>query len=93
MVQMNGADASVALARGDVAAACAFGGPLQRMKEYGDELMTPAEQEAIGIRVFDVVSVTEDFANDHPELLRKFMEVTDQANAAYNAGFGPVRGD
>ena len=59
MVQMNGADASVALARGDVAAACAFGGPLQRMKEYGDELMTPAEQEAIGIRVFDVVSVTE----------------------------------
>jgi taurine transport system substrate-binding protein len=89
MVQMNGADASVALARGDVAAACAFGGPLQRMKEYGDELMTPAEQEAIGIRVFDVVSVTEDFANDHPELLRKFMEVTDQANAAYNADPAP----
>ena len=89
MVQMNGADASVALARGDVAAACAFGGPLQRMKEYGDELMTPAEQEAIGIRVFDVVSVTESFANDHPDLLKKFMEVTDQANAAYNADPGP----
>ena len=89
MVQMNGADASVALARGDVAAACAFGGPLQRMKEYGDELMTPAEQEAIGIRVFDVISVTESFANDHPDLLRKFMEVTDQANAAYNADSAP----
>ena len=89
MVQMNGADASVALARGDVAAACAFGGPLQRMKEYGDELMTPAEQEAIGIRVFDVVSVTEDFANDHPDLLKKFMQVTDEANAAYNADSGP----
>ena len=60
MVQMNGADASVALgARPTSHAACAFGGPLQRMKEYGDELMTPAEQEAIGIRVFDVVSVTE----------------------------------
>ena len=89
MVQMNGADASVALARGDVAAACAFGGPLQRMKEYGAELMTATEQEAIGIRVFDVVSATESFANDHSDLLRKFMEVTDQANAAYNADSAP----
>ena len=85
MVQMNGADAAVALTRGDVAAGCAFGGPLQRMKEVGAELMTAVEQEAIGIRVFDVISVTEDFANDHPELLKKFMAVTDEANAAYNA--------
>ena len=85
MVQMNGADAAVALARGDVTAGCAFGGPLQRMKEVGAELMTAAEQEAIGIRVFDVISVTEDFANDHPDLLKKFMAVTDEANAAYNA--------
>ncbi|MCY4549346.1 MAG: ABC transporter substrate-binding protein [Defluviicoccus sp.] len=83
MVQMNGADAAVALARGDVAAACAFGGPLQRMKEYGSELMTAKEQEAIGIRVFDVVSVTEKFAKEQPDLLKKFMSVTDQANAAY----------
>lgn len=85
MVQMNGADAAVALTRGDVTAGCAFGGPLQRMKEVGSVLMTAAEQEAIGIRVFDVVSVTEGFANDHPDLLRKFMEVTDRANAAYAA--------
>ena len=88
MVQMNGADAAVALARGDVAAGCAFGGPLQRMKEHGSELMTAAEQEAIGIRVFDVISVTESFANDHPDLLTKFMTVTDQANAAYGANPG-----
>ena len=88
MVQMNGADAAVALSRGDVAAGCAFGGPLQRMKEFGSELMTAAEQEAIGIRVFDVVSVTEDFAKDHPDLLTKFMAVTDQANAAYSADPG-----
>ena len=83
LVQMNGADAAVALARGDVAMGCAFGGPLQRMKEFGQELMTAGEQEAIGIRVFDVVSVTEDFAQDHPDLLRGFMDVTDRANAAY----------
>ena len=88
MVQMNGADASVALARGDVAVGCAFGGPLQRMKEVGSVLMTASEQEAIGIRVFDVVSVTESFANDHADLLTKFMQVTDQANAAYNENPG-----
>ena len=85
MVQMNGADAAIALGRGDVSMACAFGGPLQRMKEYGAELMTATEQEAIGIRVFDVVSVSEEFANEHSDLLMKFMEVTDRANAAYNA--------
>ena len=83
VVQMNGADAAVALQRGDVAMACAFGGPVQRMKEVGSELMTAEEQEEIGIRVFDVVSTTEQFAQAHPELLRKFMEVTDKANAAY----------
>lgn len=84
VVQMNGADAAVALTRGDVVMACAFGGPVQRMKEVGSELMTAEEQEAIGIRVFDVVSTTEQFAEQHPDLLRTFMEVTDKANAAYN---------
>lgn len=90
MVQMNGADAAVALARGDVVMACAFGGPLERMKEYGHELMTPEEQEAIGIRVFDVISVTESFMNEHPDLLKTFLRVTDEANKAYNANPEPM---
>jgi taurine transport system substrate-binding protein len=85
MVQMNGADAAVAFARGDIAMGCAFGGPMLRMLESGNLLMTAAEQEAIGIRVFDVVSVTEEFMNDHGDLLQKFMDITDRANAAYNA--------
>lgn len=84
LVQMNGADAAVAFARGDIAMGCAFGGPMLRMKESGEYLMTAAEQEAIGIRVFDVISVTEDFAKSNPELVQKFMDVTDEANAAYN---------
>ena len=83
MVQMNGADAAVAFARGDIVMGCAFGGPMLRMKEQGEWLMTAAEQEAIGIRVFDVISVTEDFAKKHPKLVQKFMDVTDKANAAY----------
>ncbi|MEC5325202.1 taurine ABC transporter substrate-binding protein [Aurantimonas sp. A3-2-R12] len=86
LVQMNGADAAIALGRGDVAMGCAFGGPLQRMKEYGKVLMTAAEQEEIGIRVFDVISVTKEFAEESPDLLRKFMAVTSKANEAYAAG-------
>ncbi len=83
MVQMNGADAAVAFARGDIVMGCAFGGPMLRMKETGEYLMTAEEQEAIGIRVFDVISVTDEFATEHPDLVQKFMDVTDAANAAY----------
>ena len=85
IVEMNGSDAADALERGQVAMACAFGGPLARMRELGDELMSAAEQEAIGIRVFDVVVVPEEFVDQHPDLIRKFLGVTDQANAAYRA--------
>lgn len=85
LVQMNPADAAVALVRGDVAMGCAFGGSLDRMKTVGKPLMTGAEQEAIGINTFDIISVTEDFAKDHPELVKTFLRVTDEANAAYGA--------
>ena len=85
IVQMNGADAAVALVRGDVTMACAFGGPLDRMKTVGKPLMTGAEQEAAGINTFDIISVTESFAAEHPDLVKAFLEVTEQANAAYAA--------
>ncbi len=85
LVQMNPPDGAVAMARGDVAMACGFGGALNRMRQFGEPLMTGAEQEAIGINTFDIVSVTEDFAKEHPDLVKKFMEVTEKANAAYKA--------
>lgn len=83
LVQMNPADAAVALVRGDVVMGCAFGGALDRMRTVGSPLMTGAEQEAIGINTFDVVTVTESFAENHPDLVRTFLQVTDEANAAY----------
>lgn len=83
MVEMDGPDAAVALARGDVVMGCAFGGPLQRMEAFGAPLMTAEEQKAIGIRAFDVVSTTASFAKQHPDLLRKFLEVTDRYNELY----------
>ena len=83
LVQMNPADAAVALIRGDVVMGCAFGGAINRMKEVGFPLMTGAEQEAVGINTFDIITVTEDFANEHPDLVQAFMDVTEAANNAY----------
>ncbi|MCB1969567.1 MAG: ABC transporter substrate-binding protein [Geminicoccaceae bacterium] len=85
LLQMNPPEAAAALARGDVAMACGFGGALQRMKQFGHVLMTAEEQEAIGIRVFDVVSVTDEFATEHPDLVTKFLQITEDANEAFKA--------
>ncbi|MEM7131273.1 MAG: ABC transporter substrate-binding protein [Chloroflexota bacterium] len=85
LVDLAPADGAAALQRGDVAMACGWGGALRRMLENGDILMTGEEMEAIGIRVFDVVSVTEDFAANHGDLITAFLQVTEDANAAYAA--------
>ena len=55
------------------------------MRELGDELMSAREQWEIGIHVFDVVVAPEEFVEGHPDLVHKFLGVTDQANAAYRA--------
>ena len=82
LIQMNPADAAVALVRGDVPMACAFGGALDRMKTVGKPLMTGEEQDAAGIHTFDIISVTDSFAEEHPDLVKKFLAVTEKANAA-----------
>ncbi|MCK5896813.1 MAG: ABC transporter substrate-binding protein [Cocleimonas sp.] len=84
VLSMSNADAAAALARGDVDMACGFGGALNRMKEYGKVLMTGAEQEAIGLKVFDIIATTGKFAKDHPKLVTQFMQITEDANLAYN---------
>jgi taurine transport system substrate-binding protein len=75
------ADAAVSLADGAVTMACGFGGnAMAKMYEAGEVLMTPEQKEAAGIISFDVVSVTEKFLQESPDLLRTFLEVTDAAN-------------
>ena len=85
LLQMNPAEGAAALARGDVEMACGFGGALRRMMEFGDVLMSAEEQESIGIRVFDIVSVTEEFATEHPDLVTKFLQITEDMNNAFKA--------
>lgn len=78
------ADAAVSLADGAVVMACGFGADsMAKMYEAGTPLMSAADKEAAGIISFDVVSVTEKFAQQNPELLRTFLEVTAKANADF----------
>jgi len=83
LLDMAPADSAAAIARGDVAMACGWGGALRRMKDYGPVLMSATDQEKIGIRVFDVISTNNKFAKEHPELVTQFLQVTDDSNSAF----------
>ncbi len=83
LIDLAPPDGAAALSRGDVAMACGWGGAFAEMKKYGKVLMTPAELADIGVFVFDVISVTNSFAKSHPDLLVKFLKVTEDANNAY----------
>ncbi|MYH77362.1 MAG: hypothetical protein F4134_06525 [Acidimicrobiaceae bacterium] len=91
LIQSEGGPAAVAaLDSGAVAMACAFGGAVNQMIANGGNLvMTGSEQEAIGIRVFDIISTTGDFADDYPSVITGFLQVTEDANRAYNSDRGP----
>lgn len=81
------ADAAVSLADGAVSMACGFGADsMAKMYEAGAALMSPADKEAAGIISFDVVSVTEKFAQENPDLVRTFLQVTHDSNATFAAG-------
>ena len=86
LIESEGGPAAVAaLDSGEVALACAFGGAVNEMIANGGNLvMTGAEQEAIGIRVFDVISTSADFAEAYPSVVTAFLQVTEDANRAYN---------
>ena len=91
LIQSEGGPAAVAaLDSGEVALACAFGGAVNQMIANGGNLvMTGSEQEAIGIRVFDIISTTGDFAETYPDVLTGFLQVTEDANRAYNSDREP----
>ncbi len=79
VVDMSPQDIAEAFLRGELAMGCSWGGPLRRMKGHGWELLSAYEQERLGIRSFDVIAVTEELATNHPEVVVKFLMVTDRA--------------
>jgi taurine transport system substrate-binding protein len=84
-------DAAKSLADGAVDMACIFGGASAKAAgEVGTPIMSKEQKVAAGIGSFDVISVTEKFATEHPDLLRTFMEVTEESNRAWTGSDAQV---
>ncbi len=83
---LDPAEGAAALQGGEVDMACGWGGGLQRMLEAGNTLMSGTEMEdEIGLKVFDIISVTSEFAAEHPDVVQQFIEVTEEANRAWDS--------
>lgn len=85
VVDLAPPDGAAAIAQGNIDLFCGWGGSLARAKEYGNVLLTGAEKEAAGIRVFDVISTPGAFASENPDLVAKFLKLVNDQNAAYAA--------
>ena len=86
IVDQAPADGAKSLADGAVDMACIFGGASAKAAgEVGTPIMNSEQKVAAGIGSFDVISVTEKFATENPELVKSFLEVTEEANLAWKA--------
>jgi taurine transport system substrate-binding protein len=84
IVDQAPADGAKSLADGAVDMACIFGGASAKAAgEVGTPIMNKEQKVEAGIGSFDVVSVTEKFATENPELVKSFLEVTEEANRAW----------
>jgi len=77
-------DGAKSLADGAVDMACLFGGVASKAgAEVGTPIMSSEDKVANQIGSFDVISVTEKFATEEPELLKAFLQATEEANANF----------
>jgi len=84
IVDQAPADGAQSLADGLVQMACIFGGASAKAAgEVGTPIMNKQQKVDAGIGSFDVISVTEKFATENPELVRSFLEVTEESNRAW----------
>ena len=92
IVDQAPADGAVSLADGSVAMACIFGGASAKAAgEVGTPIMSTQQKKDAGIGSFDVISVTEKFATENPDLLKTFLDVTAEANANWTASDAQIR--
>jgi len=76
----SGDEARAALERGDVVMACAAGTALRALRSLGQPLLSAAEQSALGLRVFDAITVAGDFGHHYPDTVQSFMDIVEAAN-------------
>lgn len=74
---------AAAWSRGDIDAAYVWDPALGKIKESGKVVTTSAEVGAWGAPTFDAWIVRKEYADAHPEIVRKFVKVTGDSYAAY----------
>lgn len=85
-------DGAKSLADGAVDMACVFGGvDTASAGEVGTAIMSSEQKREANIGAFDVVTVTEKFATENPELVQAFMDATAEANQAWTGSDEQVR--
>ncbi len=83
IVDMTPVDSAAAFASGEFDMVCGWGGPLRRMKEHGNVLLSGPEKEAVSGVIYDVTSTPSSFAEANAEIVTKFLKVTSDMNAQY----------
>lgn len=92
IVEQAPPDGAKSLADSSVDIECIFGGASSKaVGEVSKPIMTKAQKVEARIGSFDVISVTEKFATEDPELVTSFLEVTSEANAAWKGYRRPDR--
>ena len=86
IVDMAPVDSAAAFANGNMDMVCGWGGPLRRMKEFGNVLIEGDEKEKIVGKVYDVISTTGSWAKENSDLVTKFLKVTNDMNDKFNNG-------
>ena len=86
----NGEAAAARLRSGDAVMACASGGALRSMQNLGAPLLSADEQSAIGLKVFDSITVSTEFINQHPELVQAFMDIVEASNDQWKKNPQPM---
>ncbi|MGB7204451.1 MAG: ABC transporter substrate-binding protein [Anderseniella sp.] len=86
IVDMAPVDAAAAFASGNMDMVCGWGGPLRRMKEHGNPLLTGDEKESVSGKIFDVTSTTGSWAKENADTVAKFLKIYAALDAKWNSG-------
>ena len=70
--------------------ACGYGNTLRELTQLGQPLLSGSEQTEMGLKLFDIISVSTQFMNQHPALVQAFMDVTEATNAQWRQNPGSM---
>ena len=87
----DGAAALHALRQGEVVMACSHGTALRDMAALGKPLLGGDELDRLGLRLFDVIAVSNSFVQQHGDIVQTFLAVTDAANTRWKTNPQPMR--